>query len=62
MFSACILLLGGLVTMGVPQNPYYGSESPVVSCNKQGTVYNSSWISGINNASSAQVVLNGKVI
>jgi hypothetical protein len=61
MVSACILLFGGLVNI-VAQSPSSGVGSPVVSCNKQGTVFNTSWINGFTNASSAQVVLNGTVI
>jgi hypothetical protein len=62
MVSAGVLLLGGLVTMGVPQGPGSGSYTPIVSCNKQGSVYNSVWVNNFNPSTSAQIVVNGSTL
>ena len=62
MLSAGVLLLGSLVATGVPQGPGSGSSSPSVSCNKQGTVFNSAWVNNFNNPAAAQIVVNGTVL
>jgi hypothetical protein len=62
MSCAGILLLGSLVSMQVPHNPTYGDTSSMVSCNKQGTVFDEVYASNFNNPTSAQIILNGTAI